>query len=232
MLAWQMLADGDRVMVAVSGGVDSLFTAALLAWWRAKAPVDYELINVHIDLGYSEDAAAAVSAECSRLGLALRVEKTAYGPEALASENGKNVCFRCARKRRNHLFALARELGCNKIALGHHKDDLIETFFLNLLYSGNLSTMIPNQPLFSGRLRLIRPLAFLEKKEIVEAAKHNGIRPVKDPCPHSDDSRRATVREIIKNVEAAAPGCRGSIFAALANPREGYLLARSSGLGV
>ncbi len=232
MLAWQMLADGDRVMVAVSGGVDSLFTAALLAWWRRKAPVDYGLINVHIDLGYQEGAAEAVANACQGLGLALRIERTAYGPAALAAEGGKNVCFHCARKRRNHLFELARALGCNKIAFGHHKDDLIETFFLNLVYSGNLSTMVPRQSLFSGRLELIRPLALLAKKEIVAAAEQNNIRPVKDPCPHADDSRRAAVREMIKGLEAAAPGCKRSIFAALANPREGYLLDRSSGLGV
>ena len=227
MLAWRMLADGDRVLVAVSGGVDSLFTAAMLAWWRKKAPVDYGLVNVHVDLGYREGAAEAVIRACDGLGLALRVERTAYGPAALAAEGGKNVCFHCARKRRNHLFELARSLGCNKIAFGHHKDDLIETFFLNLLYSGNLSTMVPRQPLFSGRLAIIRPLALLTKEEITAAAAENGIAPVKDPCPHSDDSRRAAVRETIKRLEAAAPGCKRSIFAALANPRKGYLLEKT-----
>jgi len=224
MADYAMLADGDRVLVATSGGVDSLFTACLLAFWRKKAPIDYELINVHIDLGYKEGASDAVRRECNRLGLALRVEKSLFGPEALAAEGGKNVCFHCGRMRRNRLFSLARDLDCNKIAFGHHKDDLIETFFLNLLHSGNLSTMLPKQSLFSGRLHLIRPLAYLDKEEIIAAAKANDIRPVKDPCPHADDSRRATVRELIGEIGKLAPGSRRSIFAAMANPRLEYLL--------
>ncbi len=224
MADYSMLDNGDRVLVAVSGGVDSLFTACLLKFWRARTPIDYQLINVHIDLGYKEGANAAVNRECSRLGLELRVEKSQYGPEALTAEGGKNICFHCARKRRNRLFSIAGDLGCNKIAFGHHKDDLIETFFLNLLYSGNLSTMVPNQALFSGSLHLIRPLAYLDKAEIINSAAANDIRPVKDPCPHGDDSRRTATRKILKDLDLSVPGCRASIFAALANPRQGYLL--------
>jgi tRNA 2-thiocytidine biosynthesis protein TtcA len=122
------------------------------------------------------------------------------------------------------LFELARQRGYNKVALGHHKDDLIETFFLNVLYSGNISTMVPKQDLFEGRLSIIRPMAYLEKDEVMTIAQSQGLLPVPNLCPLANDTRRETVRSILSDIYSREPGAKRSVFAALANVRKDYML--------
>jgi tRNA 2-thiocytidine biosynthesis protein TtcA len=224
-----MLADGDQVMIAVSGGIDSLVLSWVLNHWRQKAPIQYNLLAVHIDNGFeppedSQPCAELVARQLEKLSIPFLIEKTDFGPRALAAEDGRSVCYHCAKQRRNRLFELAGEKNFNKIAFGHHKDDILETFFLNLLYSGNLSTMTPNQKLFNGAISIIRPLAFLEKEEIIAMGKTLDIEPVKNPCPHDDSSKRQTARRLVEDISAKDPSFKASIFTALGNIREGYLL--------
>ena len=110
------------------------------------------------------------------------------------------------------------------MALGHHKDDILETFFINLLYAGNISTMVPKQELFGGSMDIIRPMAYLEKKDIMEIADAAGILPVKNPCPQDKDSKRQEARKIVATLSALDPRVKSNIFAALANIRKEYLL--------
>lgn len=224
-----MLADGDHLLVAVSGGVDSLVAAWLLDFWRAKAPISYDLSFVHVDTrprsGEPGEAAVAAGAAMAALGLPYETVPAAHPPDLdAAGERRKDVCFHCARERRNQLFDLARDKGCGKLVLGHHRDDLLETFLLNLLSSGNLSTMRPRQDLFSGRLAIIRPLAFLDKAEVVEIGRRIGARPVEASCPLHGDTRRRRMRELLARLHEELPGARSSIFAALGNVRADYLL--------
>ncbi len=221
---YAMLADGDRVLVAVSGGIDSLVLTWLLAHWQRKAPIRYHLLAAHLDMGFGGTEAEQVAAQLRRLAVPFLVEHTGFGPEAMAAEEGRNGCFHCARRRRNRLFELAREQGCSKVALGHHREDIIETFFLNMFYSGNLSTMVPRQELFEGRLALIRPMAYLDKEQIRAMGAAVGVTPVANPCPLSEASRRSTVRTLLADLYAADPRIKGNIFAALGNIRFDYLL--------
>ncbi len=133
-------------------------------------------------------------------------------------------CFQCARNRRSQLFNLARQRGFNKIALGHHMDDLIETFFLNILYSGNISTMVPVQKLFGGNLVLIRPMAYLEKSEVMMIGGGLGFSPVENFCPFGDKSRRESVRALLASLYDKNPLTKKSLFASLANVRSEYML--------
>ena len=219
-----MLEEGDRILLAISGGVDSLALAWLLMSWRKKAPIDYSLHAVTVDHEFWRLHEGAVSPtdsigrQLERLGVEHRVER------AWDLDEEKRSCFQCARNRRSQLFELARQCDYNKVAFGHHKDDLVETFMLNVLYSGNISTMVPRQELFDGRLTLIRPMAYLEKQEVVEIAAGVGLEPVANLCPLADDTRRERVREILADIYLREPGAKQSIFAALANVREGYLL--------
>lgn len=224
MHKYNMLDDGDRVLIAVSGGIDSLVLAWLLQYWRSKAPIKYDILAVHIDNGYDSRMGNNVKEQLRRISIPYQVEKTDYWARAAAAEEGKSICYHCARLRRNRLFAIAEQENFNKIAFGHHKDDIIETFFINLLYAGNLSTMVPNQKLFSGRLNIIRPLAFLEKEEIIRIADTLEIIPVKNPCPKNKGSKRQEARRIAASLSALDPKVKSNIFAALANIREGYLL--------
>lgn len=246
MHQYRMLADGDQVMIAVSGGIDSLVLCRLLDLWRRKAPIHYELLAVHLDMGFAgyrpraelygtwgpgqppsgplAGTSAAVRAQLEKLGLPYYIEETPFGPEAMEAEAAKNCCYHCSTRRRTRLFELAREKECNKLALGHHQEDIIETFLLNLLYGGNLSTMVPNQRLFNGRLRMIRPLALLDKTMIRRLGQLFAVEPVANPCPLTDNSKRHEMRNLLAAITGNDPRRRASIFAALGNVRTDYLL--------
>jgi len=218
-----MLADGDRVLVAVSGGIDSLVLCHLLRDWRLKAPIDFTLTAVHVDMGFDRESHRKVAAEMAACSLPFLVEHAPLESDG-PPRPSDNSCYHCAQKRRMILFDLARRHGCNKLALGHHKDDLIETFFLNLLLSGNLSTMLPRQDLFGGRLALIRPLAFLDKEQVRTLGKLYGVRALANPCPLASSSKREWIRLMLEDLYRTFPGAKSNIFAALANPRFDYLL--------
>ncbi len=228
---YRMLAHGDRVLVAVSGGMDSLVLAWLLAHWQRKAPISYEIVAIHIAM--DEDAAGRVAGAVQGFGIRTLVQRADWRPEMDSrirrGEKGQDVCFRCARARRRQLFDLAAELGVNKLALGHHRDDLIETFFMNLTCSGNLSTMLPRQDLFQGELAIIRPMAYLDREEVHDLGRRLGLEPVAAPCSLAGKTRRDEIREILARVYTRLPGSRQHIFAALGNVRHDYLLHRAAG---
>lgn len=221
---YAMLEDQDRVMVAVSGGIDSLVLLNILKNWQLKAPIKYKLLAVHLDMGFGENEPELVAGQLDRLGVEYLLEKSNIGVAALAEENGGGGCFHCARRRRNRLFELAAQGDYNKIAMGHHKGDIIETFFINMMYAGNLSTMVPRQDLFAGKLALIRPMAYLDKKAIREAGEAWGIKPVANPCPLSTSSKRQQVRDLLQSIYRQDESIKSTIFSSLANPRPDYLL--------
>lgn len=221
---YSMLDDGDHVLVAVSGGVDSLVLLWLLRYWQKKAPVSYELHAVHIDMDIwsqeleEPDPLQSLAEQMRKIGMELHVEKSLPLTGELRS------CFSCSKLRRKQLFDLARRLRCNKIAFGHHRDDLLETLFLNMFYSGNISTMVPRQDLFEGRLSVIRPLAYIEKQEVLKIAEDVGLRPVANLCPLAGDTRREEVQNLLENIYTRIPGSKASLFASMKNVREGYML--------
>ena len=230
MHLYRMLADGDRVMIAVSGGIDSLVLSWLLKEWRHKAPICYDLLAVHLDMGFGGAEYDLVREQIRRIDLPMLMERTDFGHKALTAENGKSGCYHCARQRRNRLFSLAKEHHCNKLAFGHHQEDIIETFFLNLFYGGNLSAMAPRQELFGGKLTLIRPLAMVEKKRIVELGQSLGITPVANPCPLAANSRREKIRAWLTPLYEEDSALKATIFASLGNVRTDYLLTPLSSL--
>lgn len=222
-----MLADGDRVLVAVSGGIDSLVLIWLLDYWRKKAPISYELAGLHLDMGFDDCSHLAVRAQLDRLAIPYTIDR--FQPEIPPNE--LDGCYHCARQRRNRLFSLASEGGYSKIAFGHHKEDILETFFLNLLYGGNLSTMLPKQNLFDGKLALIRPMGYLEKAQIREIGDELGITPVPNPCPFVGNNKREEIRAWLAELYSKNPLFKGNIFAAMANIRADYLLPVEPGSG-
>jgi len=221
---YSMLAEGDKVLIAVSGGVDSLVLTWVLDYWQHKAPIRYDLLAVYIDNGFDIITSDAVAKQLRKMNVPCLIKKTDFWKRAAAAEEEKSICYHCARLRRNLLFSIAEQKGFNKIAFGHHKDDILETFFINLLYAGNLSTMVPRQELFEGRLNIIRPMAYLEKKDVMDIAEKAGIEPVKNPCPKDSDSKRQEARKVLAALSGLDPKVKSNIFAALSNIRHGYLL--------
>ncbi|WP_310601287.1 ATP-binding protein [Desulfobulbus sp.] len=234
---YAMLADGDRVLVAVSGGIDSLVLAWLLADWRKKAPIRYELAAVHVDMEPGEgeggpgEAAIQVGEIVERIGLPLHILPARWrpDPETTAGPGGHDLCFQCARSRRTQLFSHARDHGCTTVAFGHHRDDIIETFLLNLTCAGNISTMVPRQALFAGRLGLIRPLAYLDKSEIETIGRQLGFSPVRSRCPLREATKRRDIHLLAEHIYRQVPGAKEHIFAALGNVRSPYLLRQTGG---
>lgn len=221
---YSMLADNDRVLVAVSGGIDSLLLTWLLHHWQRKAPIGYSLQCVHVDMGIWNEAmkipdpVGRIREQIEKIGMSLHVERS------LPLREAERSCFTCSKLRRKQLFDLASRFKCNKIAFGHHKDDLLETLCLNMFYSGNISTMVPKQELFGGKLSVIRPMAYIEKEEVEKMARAVGLTAVANLCPLAGDTRREEVKEMLQELYKKIPGAKASLFAAMGNVRQGYLL--------
>ncbi|MFO7495195.1 MAG: ATP-binding protein [Desulfobacterales bacterium] len=221
---YEMLADGDRVLIGVSGGMDSLTLMWILQERRARVPIGYDIFPAYIDPGFGDGFNDELAGFCVSLGLALRVELTDYGLRGHSPENRENPCFLCSRLRRKRLFEVADEMGCNKLALGHNKDDIIETFFLNICYAGEISTMQPLQPFFGGRLEVIRPLAFADQGLIRRFARSQTFPRFATTCPSAKTSRRREIKGLLDRLYLSNRKIKGNIFRALHHVRPEYLL--------
>lgn len=229
MLDYRMIGDKDTILVAVSGGIDSLVLCLVLHHWRRKAPIDYQLHGIHVTMQEQgkNNTAATVEHFFQQLGINYDILPAAFQPPFMEQDskgNNKNICFHCSRLRRNQLFAFAKENEANAIALGHHRDDIVETFLLNLFYGGNISTMRPKQRLFSGKLKIIRPLSYLSKDAVEKIGEKLGLKACNPTCPLSENTKRKDMGELLATIEKQIPDARKKIFAALGNVRADYLL--------
>ena len=216
--------DGDRILVGVSGGKDSMALLWSLAERQRRSPVRYELFPVYVDPGFEGGFAEALRAQCRDIGLDLRVAYTDFGLIAHSDENRENPCFLCARLRRKRLFEIARELDCRKVALGHNKDDIIETFFMNICFAGEVSTMIPAQSFFNGLITVIRPLAFVEEDLIRRFVRQQGLAVFHNPCPSANRTKRQEIKELLRQLYRSNPKVKGNVFRAMHHVKLDYLL--------
>lgn len=221
---YDMIRDADRILVGLSGGPDSLTLLWMLAERRARIRVAYDLSAAYIDPGFGGGSAEAMRPFCDRLGVHLRAEVTDFGVVSHGPLNRENPCFLCARLRRKRLFEIAAELGCRTLALGHNRDDVIETLFLNICYAGEISTMRPAQDLFKGRFRLIRPLAYADEALIRRFAREQALPVSPNPCPSAGRSRRAEIKDLLQQLYRSNRKIKGNIFRAMRHVKTEYLL--------
>jgi tRNA 2-thiocytidine biosynthesis protein TtcA len=219
-----MILDGERIAVGLSGGKDSLTLMWFLQDRLSRIPIQYRLFPVYIDPGFEGGFADELSAFCAQMGYSLRVEKTDYGIVSHSEVNRENPCFLCARLRRKRLFEIADELGCRKLALGHHKDDIIETLFMNMCYAGEISTMMPLQTLFQGRFTLIRPLALADEDVIQRFSEASGFPRLLNPCPSAARSKRQEIKTLLHQLYRSNRKIKGNIFRSMSRVKPEYLL--------
>lgn len=218
---YSMLSDGDKVAVAISGGKDSLTLLRILNDRKMFVPIKYELLAVHIDLGYPCQHPKILAEYFKKLGVNYHIEKV----DILKGRSRKDIsCFWCSWNRRKALFEVADRFGCSKVALGHHKDDIVETILLNLFFHGEISAMSPKQELFNGKIILIRPLAYVEEGMIERFAKAAGFRLKKCACPNSLTSNRTKIANVIKELRKVCPDVKTNIFRSIKRIKKDYLL--------
>lgn len=219
-----MIRDGDHVMVAVSGGKDSMALLWLLKERIKRIPIEYKITAVHVDPGFGVDSAGQMESFFSAYSFEYRVIKSDIGPKAHGPENRENPCFLCSRLRRKLLFQLAAEIDCTRIAFGHHKDDLIQTFFLNTFYGASLSTMLPVQEFFGGKLTLIRPLYLVDEDLLRRYAQAMDWPEIDLGCPTMGYSKREDIKNMLNRFYRSNRKIKGNIFHALQNVKPEYLL--------
>lgn len=213
--SFRMIGDGDRVMVAVSGGQDSISLLWLLRERLKRIPIRYDIIAAHVDLGFEPPTGKRMGEFFSSYAFDYEIINTTAGPLAHSNHNRENPCFLCSRLKRKAIFEKAAELKCNKIAFGHHKDDFIETFFLNLLFAGSASTMQPVQEFFHGALTLIRPLYLLDESIIKRYADEMGFPVIENGCPTEGSSTRAQMKSLLTNLYHTNKKIKGNIVRAV-----------------
>lgn len=224
---YKLIEDKDRILVGVSGGKDSLAMLRLLNERKKWAPVKYELIAMHVET----DLSCSAKKLTARLKKIFEKENVKYKIRKIKVEDRKlrnTNCFWCSWSRRKELFVMADKLGCNKIALGHHKDDIIETLLLNIFYNGEFAAMNPRQELFKGKLAIIRPLCYVEEKFTRAFAKENKFPTEICKCPSAEISRRRFVKEMIRSVERTCPAAKTNIARSISRVKEEYLGLRTT----
>jgi tRNA 2-thiocytidine biosynthesis protein TtcA len=223
-LDYDMIEENDRVLVAVSGGTDSLVLLDLLSTPMVHLP-RFELLAVHVDHGFDPAYAGyeALQRFMRENGHACIMRKTDIGLVAHSPANGKKPCFLCSRLRRKEIFTIADEEGCNKIAFGHHRDDIIETLLINMFFAREISTMMPNQPIFNGKLNIIRPLAYLSEHLVKRYAHERGFPHIPNLCPTAPVSHRMYVKNLLRDLEKDNRHIRDNLFKAMSHVKLDYL---------
>lgn len=215
---YNMIKDGDKIAVGVSGGKDSVTLLKLLAEYKKFSPEKFDLVAVTVDLGFSHSNAdfSPIEKLCKELDVEYVVEKTDIGKVVFEVRKETNPCSLCSKMRKGALHGVAKRLGCNKVALGHHADDLIDTLLLSLFHEGRLSTFAPKSHLDKIGLVLIRPMIMIKESDVYLYSKTLPI--VDSCCPANKITRREFVKDIIENVRKEIPNVREMMFTAIIHP--------------
>lgn len=235
---YELIKPNDRIAVCISGGKDSMLMAKLIQMLHRHSKFPFEVKYLVMDPGYSPANREIIEHNAKRLGIPITVFESDIFDSVYNVE--KNPCYLCARMRRGHLYSKAQELGCNKIALGHHYDDVIETILMSMLYGGQIQTMMPklNSTNFEG-MQLIRPLYMVREDDIKRWRDYNGLRFIQCACKFTDtcttcnneenQSKRVEVKELIRTLKEKNPFVESNIFKSVENVNLDTVVAYKQG---
>lgn len=222
LVDYRMIEPHDRIAVAVSGGKDSLSLLHVLRHRRKVAPFDFSLTAVHVDFGFPSFSPDALVAYLKKERFEVRVVRSS----ALSGEDERQIdCFWWSWNRRKELFRFCAAEGYSRIAFGHHMDDIVQTILLNQFYRAEVGAMRPKQPLFDGRITLIRPLAYVRERDMEALAKELGVFDMgQSRCADEETSHRSLIKRLIEDLERDNPQVVRNIFKSLQNIKTDYLL--------
>lgn len=223
---YRLIEEGDKVMVCLSGGKDSYGLLDILLVLQRRAPIRFDLIAVNLDQKQPGFPAHVLPEYLTSRGVPFHIEsRDTYSIVKRLIPEGQTTCSLCSRLRRGHLYRIATELGATKIALGHHRDDIVETLFLNLFYTGKLKAIPPKLRSKDGRHLVIRPLALVKEADLARYAELRAFPIIPcDLCGSQEDLKRKKVKAFLREWEQGSPGCSDSIAAALANVAPSLLM--------
>ena len=224
---YSLIQDGDRIAVGVSGGKDSLVLLKALSDFKKFNLYNFEIVAVTIDIYSGKENYSGLKEFCNNLGVELHVEKTDIQDIVFNVRKEKNPCSLCAKMRRGALNSACQKLSCNKLALAHHLQDVVTTFFLSLFYEGRLSTMLPKSYMSKTDITLIRPLYLTEESKIINASTNMPI--LKSKCPADSDSKRKDMKELISKLHKEIPDCKKRIETAILSSESYNLLDKIKG---
>lgn len=219
---YHLIKDGDNIAVGVSGGKDSLVLLKALAEFKKFGLYNYTLCAITIDNYSGEVSYDGLKKFCEEINVPLHIEQTDINKVVFEIRKEKNPCSLCAKMRRGALNSVCKKLGCNKLALAHHKQDVVTTFFMSLIYEGRLGTMQPMSYMSNTGITLIRPLFLTEESKIINASKSFPI--LKSICPANDNSKRKEIKDFVTQVEHQFPGARKRIESAILSPERYNLI--------
>lgn len=212
---YNMIEEGDKIAVGISGGKDSLCTLIALAHLRRFYPKKFELVGITVSLGFEGTDYSPVKKLCDELNVEYYVVNTDIGQIIFDERKEKNPCSLCAKMRKGALNDEADRLGCNKIALGHNKDDVVETFFMSLFFEGRINTFAPVSFLDRMKLYSIRPLMYVPEYEARSFINQGGYTLVENPCPADGETKRQEIRDLIKVLSKDYENLSGKVFGAI-----------------
>lgn len=213
---YNLIEDGDRIAVGVSGGKDSLVLLKALALYSRFSPQKFEIVAITIDMYAGKSDFSEIKALCDELNVEYHIINSDIYQIVFEERKESNPCSLCAKLRRGMLNTTALSLKCNKLALGHSADDLIHTFLLSLMYEGRLSTFLPKLYLDRTGMTVIRPLILTDEKDIISVAKHLPVK--KSDCPVDKQTKREYMKDLIKHIQKEIPFAKDRIFSAITHP--------------
>ncbi len=210
-----MIEEGDRIAVGVSGGKDSLTLLAVMAALKRFYPKRFEVVGITVDMGFEGSDFSAVEEYCRELGVEYVVVKTEIAKIIFDVRKESNPCSLCAKMRRGSLHAAAQEAGCNKVALGHHYDDAVETFMMNLFFEGRLGCFSPVTYLSNRKIKLIRPMIYAQEKDVQYFTRRQALPVVTSLCPEDHATERENMKKLLMELERGNKGVKHRIFNAM-----------------